>query len=196
VPGQARKEGRRPRASAGVRPAGAEAELELAELFGHAARRLRHGSVAQLAPLGLTMAQSRILRLVASAPMRMADIAARMGVVPRTVTPMVDGLAGNGLVERTADPGDRRSVLVTLTPAGRRLLDGLDRARRASAGQIFGVLDERERKELLVLLTRLCERGGCAQCEHEHHDHQHGHGHGQGHQHGHQDEHQHEHGAR
>ena len=36
--------------------------LELAELLTHAARRLRRGSTPQLAPLGLTNAQARVLR--------------------------------------------------------------------------------------------------------------------------------------
>ncbi|HXW32867.1 MAG TPA: MarR family transcriptional regulator [Acidimicrobiales bacterium] len=139
-------------------------DLELAELFSHAARRLRRDSAAQLAPLGLTMAQSRILRLVADGPLRMADIAGRMDVVPRTVTPMVDGLAEAGLVDRRADPDDRRSLLVALTPAGRGLLDRLDTARRTSAEQVFGELHQRERKELLLLLGRLCELGGCGIC--------------------------------
>ena len=139
-------------------------DLELAELFSHSARRLRRDSAAQLAPLGLTMAQSRILRLVADGPLRMADIAGRMDVVPRTVTPMVDGLAEAGLVDRRPDPDDRRSVLVALSPAGRGLLDRLDAARRTSAEQVFGELHQRERKELLLLLGRLCELGGCGIC--------------------------------
>jgi DNA-binding MarR family transcriptional regulator len=145
----------------GARP---EIDLELAELFSHAARRLRRGSTTQLAPLGLTMAQSRILRLVAGGPLRMADIAGRMDVVPRTVTPMVDDLTSAGLVTRRADPDDRRSLLVALTPAGRRLLDRLETARRMSAHELFGDLSERERKELFVLLGRLCESGGCTIC--------------------------------
>ncbi|HMK63626.1 MAG TPA: MarR family transcriptional regulator, partial [Acidimicrobiales bacterium] len=118
-----------------VSPTGtrSDLDLELAELFSHVARRLRRDSSAQLAPLGLTMAQSRILRLVADGSLRMADIAGRMDVVPRTITPMVDDLAEAGLIDRRADPDDRRSVLVGLTPAGRGLLDRLDTARRTSA---------------------------------------------------------------
>src|SRR5580693_4420428 len=91
--------------------------LELAERLTHSARRLRLGSTAQLAPLGLTNAQARVLRIVASAghPLRMADIAARLEVVPRSVTTMVDGVEEAGLIVRSTDPYDRRSVLVTLT---------------------------------------------------------------------------------
>src|SRR5579872_3049532 len=102
-----------------------EPARDLADLIGRAARRLRRGSLAHLGPLGLTMAQAKVLRAVASGPLRMADIAARLEVVPRTVTPMVDGLEEAGLVRRQADPDDRRSVLVEPTAAGRSLLERL-----------------------------------------------------------------------
>ena len=138
--------------------------LELAELLGHAARRLRRGSMAQLGPLGLTMAQAGVLRTVAGGPRRMADIAAALDVVPRTVTPMVDGLEAAGLVARRTDPHDRRSVLVEPTAAGRRLFERLGRARRATAQQVFGPLSGPQRAQLRDLLGELCAQGGCASC--------------------------------
>ena len=150
----------------GTQGAGGSA-LELAELLGHAARRLRRGSVAHLAPLGLTMAQARVLRVVGHGPRRMADIAAALDVVPRTVTPMVDDLEAAGLVSRQADPGDRRSVLVEPTAEGRRLLERLARARRATAQQVFGALSTTERRQLQALLEQLCESGGCRTCRHD-----------------------------
>jgi DNA-binding MarR family transcriptional regulator len=120
----------------------------------------------QLAPLGLTYAQARVLRLVAAGgrPLRMADLAAQLDVVPRSVTTMVDALEAAGLVARHADPGDRRSVLVALTDDGRRLLDGLEAARRDSADDVFGSLDPAQRHHLLDLLAVLCERGACVSC--------------------------------
>jgi DNA-binding MarR family transcriptional regulator len=139
--------------------------LELAELLSHSARRLRLGSTAQLAPLGLTDAQARVLRIVASAgPLRMADIAARLEVVPRSVTTMVDGVEEAGLIVRGADPGDRRSVLVSLTPRGHALLHRLERARRATADDMFGGLAGDERADLARLLGALCWRNGCPRC--------------------------------
>jgi len=138
---------------------------ELAELFTHTARRLRRGSAAQLAPLGLTYGQARALRLVAhEGPLRMADLAAELEVVPRSATTMVDGLEAAGLVARRADPGDRRSVRVELTAAGRRLLDGLEAARRHSAEQVFGGLDPAQRAALAEALRSLCARGACHSC--------------------------------
>jgi DNA-binding MarR family transcriptional regulator len=158
----------------GSRPDGPHPDitLELAELFTHTARRLRRGSIVQLAPLGLTYAQARVLRLVAAEgrPLRMADLAAQLDVVPRSVTTMVDALEEAGFVARHADPGDRRSVLVALTDEGHRLLDGLEAARRDSAEEVFGGLAPAQRKRLHELLEDLCERGACVSCcgQHEH----------------------------
>jgi DNA-binding MarR family transcriptional regulator len=154
----------RPRTS----PAGPRSDttLELSELLSHTARRLRRGSSVQLAPLGLTYGQARVLRLVAAdgRPLRMADLAAALEVVPRSVTTMVDALEAAGLVARHADPGDRRSVLVALSGDGRRLLERLDAARRDSAEEVFGGLDGVQRHQLLELLGVLCARGACVSC--------------------------------
>jgi DNA-binding MarR family transcriptional regulator len=134
--------------------------FELAELLIYAARRLRRGSTAQLAPLGLTNAQARVLAIVATAgrPLRMAEIAARLEVVPRSVTTMVDGVEAAGLIVRSADPDDRRSVLVNLTARGHALLESLERARRVTAENVFGRLADHERADLARLLGALCHR--------------------------------------
>lgn len=151
------------RSTAGTDAARADASVALAELLARTSRRLRRGSMAQLVPLGITFAQARVLRVVADAdmPLRMADIAARLEVVPRSVTSMVDALEASRLVNRTADPADRRSVLVELSAGGRDLLHRLDRARRDSAEQIFGPLSDHERNDLRRLLAAVCDRGAC-----------------------------------
>jgi DNA-binding MarR family transcriptional regulator len=140
----------------------ADTPFELAELLVYAARRLHHGSTAQLSPLGLTNAQARVLRIVASSgcPLRMADIAGRLGVVPRSVTTMVDGVETAGLIVRATDPCDRRSVLVSLTARGHALLERLEAARRATAEEVFGCLTGAERADLARLLGTLCHEKG------------------------------------
>jgi DNA-binding MarR family transcriptional regulator len=155
-----------------LRSEGGEADaLRLADLLAHASRRLRRASAAELAPLGLTLVQARVLRQVArSEPVRMADIAAELEVVARSATSLVDALEHAGVVARRGDPGDRRAVLVELTPAGRALLGRLDEARRAFAEELFGVLSDAERAQLADLLGALCERSCCPSCgaEHDH----------------------------
>ncbi|MDE3086243.1 MAG: MarR family transcriptional regulator [Acidobacteriota bacterium] len=142
------------------RPTAEGAASDLADLVAQTARRIRRGSTEHLAPLGVTGAQARVLRTVSAGPIRMADIAARLEVVPRSVTSMVDGLEENGLVCRRPDPDDRRSVLVEPTAAGKGLLARLHQARHASAEQVFAPLDDLQRAELGRLLGRLCG-GAC-----------------------------------
>ena len=142
------------------RPTAEGSPSDLADLVAQTARRIRRGSTEHLAPLGITGAQARVLRIVAGGPIRMADIAARLEVVPRSVTSMVDGLEEAGLVRRRPDRDDRRSVLVEPTAGGRRLLARLHDARRATAEQVFGSLDDGQRAELGRLLGQLCT-GAC-----------------------------------
>jgi len=131
----------------------------LAEALTRASWRLRRASVKGLAPLGLTFAQSRVLRILArrGEPMRMGDLAARFEVAPRSATSMIDSLETLGLAERRADPTDRRSVLVGLTPDGLALMERMGKLRRASAEALFGRLTQAQQEQLLDILTVLHE---------------------------------------
>ena len=72
-----------------------------------------------------------------------------------TVKGVVDRLAKRGLAVTRADPDDRRRVVVSLTPAGRKLYA----ASAARAGRVteetLHPLTPREREQLLGLLRRL-----------------------------------------
>ncbi len=146
----------------GGRRAGEDA-LVLADLLHHASRWLRRGTAAELAPLGLTVAQARVLRVVGASdrPLCMTEIAAALDMVPRSATTMVDALEAAGLVLRQAAATDRRSVLVTATDRGAELLDQLDRARLTTAEQFFGRLRPNERATLQRLLAKVCDHSGC-----------------------------------
>jgi DNA-binding MarR family transcriptional regulator len=140
----------------------ADVVAQLAELVVRTSWRLRRGTAKELAPLGVTFAQARVMRVLARAgePMRMADLAASLEIVPRSVTTMIDSLEQAGLVCRETDANDRRSVLVTPSPAGCAVLDRLDRARRDTADDLFSRLTTGERAQLLALLVALdAERG-------------------------------------
>lgn len=130
---------------------------QVAEQFTRAFRRMRRGTAKELAPLGLTFAQARVLRILghAQAPMRIGDLAARLEIVPRSATSMVDLLEEAALAVRQPDPGDRRSVLVSLTPAGRSLLQRMGAARLASAEALLGRLTKAQLAQLHELLVAL-----------------------------------------
>jgi DNA-binding MarR family transcriptional regulator len=135
-----------------------ETVTALTDLLLSRARLIRRASAAELAPLGLTPGQSRGLRIIARAesPVRMADIAAALDVVPRTATSIVDALEAAGLVARSADASDRRAVLVRLTDDGRELQERLRWARVRAADEALAPLSESERAELARLLAMVC----------------------------------------
>ena len=74
----------------------------------------------------VTAAQSSVLTtLLDKGKLRMGELAALEGVKMPTATSVVAGLVRIGLVERLADPNDRRRVLVDLTSDGRSQIAAL-----------------------------------------------------------------------
>ncbi|KAA0024685.1 MarR family winged helix-turn-helix transcriptional regulator [Antrihabitans cavernicola] len=130
---------------------------ELAEKLMRTTHRLRRASMKSLAPLGLTPAQERMLRLVARSTehARMGELADRMGIVPRSATSLVAALQDAGLVERATDPDNRRSVLVALTEQGSAVQQGMAKARASAGEEMFAALTEAERVELARLLDKV-----------------------------------------
>jgi DNA-binding MarR family transcriptional regulator len=82
------------------------------------ARRLRQEAGTDLSP-SLTAALATV---ELHGPLTPSELAARERVQRPTVTRIVGRLEEAGLVVRAADPGDRRSALISVTPAGRELL--------------------------------------------------------------------------
>lgn len=81
-----------------------------------------------LAGAGLTTAQYALLGMIeAFGPLRPADLAARLGLDPSTLTRNLQGLVAAGWVAQGPGP-DRRSRQVQLTDEGRRLRQQAKRA--------------------------------------------------------------------
>ncbi|MCX5865398.1 MAG: MarR family transcriptional regulator [Deltaproteobacteria bacterium] len=74
---------------------------------------------------GLSTAQMHTIEIVGhgadGAPMRMKDLAKKMGVTTGTLTVMIDRLEQQGLLQRTPHETDRRSYLIALTEKGQGL---------------------------------------------------------------------------
>jgi DNA-binding MarR family transcriptional regulator len=88
-----------------------------------AARALARRFDDALRPVGLTNGQfSLLMSLNRPAPTSMAAVAALLGMDRTTLTAALKPLARRGLVTVVADPDDRRSRLVALTPKGRSVL--------------------------------------------------------------------------
>ena len=88
-----------------------------------AARVLARRFDDALRPVGLTNGQFSLLTsLNRPVPAGMAAVAALLGMDRTTLTAALKPLARRGLVTVAADPDDRRSRLMTLTPKGRSVL--------------------------------------------------------------------------
>ncbi|MHB8587492.1 MAG: MarR family winged helix-turn-helix transcriptional regulator [Candidatus Dormibacteraceae bacterium] len=70
----------------------------------------------------LTLAQARVLRRLARQPCSLGQLGADLVLAPPSMTRLVDRLEERRLIARSRDIEDRRKVLVTLTPEGRRLV--------------------------------------------------------------------------
>jgi len=82
---------------------------------------------AALRPFDLTFARFELLTLLSftrSGALPLNKVGARLQVHPTSVTNAVDRLETGGLVRRVPHPTDRRTTLVEILPAGRRVLTG------------------------------------------------------------------------
>lgn len=70
-------------------------------------------------------------------------------------TKRLDRLEQAGLVARTPDPDDRRGTLITLTAAGRELVDAASEAHLANEHRLLSALTAGERERLAALLRKL-----------------------------------------
>ena len=87
--------------------------------------------------------------------LKMGELSKRMMVTGGNVTGITDGLAKEGLVERAADPADRRAWLVRLTPAGRRAFTAMAEEHERWIVESFSGLSVREMSTMAALLARL-----------------------------------------
>jgi DNA-binding MarR family transcriptional regulator len=88
-----------------------------------------------------TIAQYRALVVLASrGPQRMVDLARSLEVAPSTAGRMCDRLVRKGLIRRHRARADRRAVLVSLTAAGRQVVDQATARRRELIAAILGNL--------------------------------------------------------
>jgi DNA-binding MarR family transcriptional regulator len=99
-------------------------------------------ALAETAGSELTFLGWRTLVVVGGAgePIRLSDLAERLGVSRPSASKLVRRMVRRGLLELGADPSDRRGIRLRLSPEGARLRDGvIERRRQLIAGSVDGV---------------------------------------------------------
>ena len=121
-----------------------------------------HGLLTErLAAAGARGYHYRLLAALAEfGPSSQASLGRRTRMDRSDVVAAVSELAAQGLVERAADPADRRRNVVTLTPRGTARLERLDHVLADVQDELLAPLSGAERAELARLLTRLLDGPG------------------------------------
>lgn len=88
------------------------------------------------------------------------ELARSMMLSPAGMTSRLDRLESAGYVARRNDPEDRRSWIVSLTPAGFELVEGAVGAHVANEERLLEPLSARQRKALDDALRRLLAQFG------------------------------------
>jgi DNA-binding MarR family transcriptional regulator len=104
----------------------------------------------------LTYQQYNVLRMIDTmGPQAQADVARRLMVTAPVVTRLAATLVDTGLVERRTDAKDRRSVILALTPTGRRRARAMRRDLLAAAQELLAPLPEERRAAVAAALEEL-----------------------------------------
>ena len=87
--------------------------------------------------------------------LKMNELSRLLMVTGGNVTAIVDQLEGEALVERLAEPADRRAHRIRLTRAGERTFAEMASAHEGWVVEMLAGLSRKEHEELLKLLAKL-----------------------------------------
>jgi DNA-binding MarR family transcriptional regulator len=153
-----------------ARPPGIAEELQQSKPFGTPAEEavvsvmrtaalVRRAFAARIEPLGLSVAQYNVLRILRGAGAEgLPTLAVRDRLIEEApgITRLIDKLEASGFVRRDRTGSDRRCVRCQITPAGNALLDRLDPVVHAAHDLVrVGIGDETDQRKLNDLLARL-----------------------------------------
>jgi MarR family transcriptional regulator, organic hydroperoxide resistance regulator len=122
------------------------------------ARVHRQHAGALLHGVGLSAGQELLLMLLwDKEPRTQAELTRELAIEPPTTSKMISRLATAGVIARKRSELDRRTVLVTLTEAGRALEGPVNAAWHTLEEDTVEALTAEEQDQLLVLLGRVLE---------------------------------------
>ena len=133
---------------------------EIAFTIMDVARMLKTYADQRARQFGISRAQWAVLiRIERSEGLKQSELAELLDLQPISLTRLLDRLADNGLIERRADPNDRRANRLYLKPAARPLLGRLSELGADMMETVLEGLDaksiDRMLKELATLKDNL-----------------------------------------
>ena len=122
--------------------------------------RAREAVMARFRPLldahGINEQQWRVIRVLAETDrLDASDLAARANILAPSLTRMIRTLDERGLILRGRDEADGRRVILTITPAGRQLIEAVTPAANAAYARIDAEFGPERVAALVALLDEL-----------------------------------------
>lgn len=117
---------------------------------------LRAHAECHIHSLGIGFSDFGVLEaLLHKGPMPINTLGAKVRLTSGSITALVDRLAQKGLLERREDPADRRTRMVHLTPAGRKLISCAFADHEAAMDRATSGLTPAERAQAADLVRKL-----------------------------------------
>jgi len=98
-----------------------------------------------------------LARLESNEGLKQSELAEMLDLQPITLTRLVDRLCANGLIERRADPDDRRAKRLYLTPQARPLMDRLAELGQDMMKTVLGGFDVATIERMILELSHTKE---------------------------------------
>lgn len=132
--------------------------------IGETAHALRKAFDRKAVGLGVTRAQWKVLfRLERQPGLRQIELADMLDIEPITLTRIIDRLEEAELVERIADPADRRAWRLHVTANARPLIEKLKAVGADLAADAFSGIDPNQIEIARQVLARVRENAGRCQ---------------------------------
>jgi DNA-binding MarR family transcriptional regulator len=113
-------------------------------------------------PIGQSSARWQVLGGLGYGPKTVADMAREIGHARQSVQRVADVLASEGLVAYRDKPGDRRTALLELTPAGMKVLTAIYHRQVEWSRRVVSKLSP---EQLLAIAEQLQEIGNIVEAE-------------------------------
>jgi DNA-binding MarR family transcriptional regulator len=135
------------------------ARRDLAEMLAELGRQTVAAEMPVLAAHGVSMWGYIVLTALDRSPIRtQAALAEAIGADKTRIIPTLDELQGQGYIERTPDPDDRRARLLAITDSGRSIKDAVQADIQRGEEQWLGQVSADERDVFLRVLDQLSRR--------------------------------------
>lgn len=130
-------------------------DLKTAIVLNKAIRSLRPYETRAAKAHGLSPTQFSVLEtLYSKGTLRIQDLIDKMLATSGNMTVVIKNMERDGWISRSCDPNDRRSFLVSLTPAGREKIEAVLPCHINAIVEAMQVLEDQDKEDLIRILKK------------------------------------------